>query len=134
MDRFDDPNADRVRRRVLGWLGVIARRNAIHRVRSLRDRHLALRPDEVSGAGAAAEPPSRLTERLDRALTRLSSEELEVLQVSLPWYDLESQQFRLPRGEASKIAATLQVSVDTLRQRRHRSLTRLRTLLGQEDE
>lgn len=129
VQRFDDPDADLVRRRVLGWLGVIARRNAIHRARDARYSHAALGLDGASDSGRA-EAPSSLASRLAGALSSLSPDELNVLTASLPWYDLETQRFQLPRGEASRLAAAMEMSVDAFRQRRHRALKRLSFVLG----
>ena len=59
---------------------------------------------------------------------QLNDQELEALRASLPWYDPENRRFSFPRGEAEKVASSLAVTPDTLRQRRCRSMKRLKKL------
>jgi hypothetical protein len=77
-----------------------------------------------------AEPPlPRIRTLLDSALEKLTLEELEALRVSLPWYDPSTGEFAFPRGEAARVASSLGIAPDALRQRRFRSLKRLQSLL-----
>ncbi|GEM_PF-2734158 len=130
VERFSDQDPDGVRRRVLGWLSVVARRIAAHRIASDVDA-----PGELLGdlpapeQDADDEPPLALHTLLHGALRKLSEKETEALQVSLPWYEPETGEFAFPRGEAARIAASLGTTPDALRQRRHRSMKRLRALL-----
>ena len=128
--RFADQDPDGVRRRVLGWLSVVARRIAAHRIASDVDA-----PGELLGdlpapeQDADDEPPLALRSLLRDALGKLSKKETEALQVSLPWYEPETGEFSFPRGEAARIAASLRTTPGAFRQSRHRSMKRLRGLL-----
>ena len=131
--RFEDVNLGSVRRKVLGWLCVIARRIAAHRITSNRHNHLELR-DVTSSEVDDQEPPSTaLRDSLQSALQKLSPTELEALRVSLPWYQVETGQFAFSRGEAAAIASSLGITADALRQRRHRSLERLALMMTTQD-
>jgi hypothetical protein len=66
---------------------------------------------------------------LVRALDKLSQDDVEALRVSLPWYEPETGEFAFPRGEAARAAFSLGIAPDALRQRRHRGLKHLESLL-----
>jgi len=134
--RFHAPDPDVVRRRVLGWLSVIAGRLARDRLlaknrgpREILDSEMDARPAEHEDAEP---PPSRTRALLASALEKLTPDELEALRASLPWYDPSTGEFAFPRGEAARVAASLGIAPDALRQRRHRSLKRLEALLRDE--
>ena len=127
--KFNDPDPDAIRRKVLGWFAVVARRIVAERIVDAGDR-----PHQLHGEVEVPEvdddpPPSGLQSLLGSALEKLSPLELEALRESLPWYEPESREFSFPRGEAQRVAASLGVTPDTLRQRRHRSMKRLKSLL-----
>ena len=124
---FQDPEA--ARRKVLGWLAVITRRIAGRRIIGEGDRPLQLQRDVELPQAETDPPPSALHSLLRGALQKLSPMELEALQVSLPWYEPETGEFAFPRGEAQNVAKALGISSDTLRQRRHRGVKRLKALL-----
>ncbi len=133
--RFDAPDRDVVRSKVLAFLATVTRRLVAH---SFEGRYRAPREllsdglDEMSaGVDEDAEPPPATEHsRLDDVLELLSSDEAEALRVSLPWYQPETGEFAFPRGEAARVAASLGITPDVLRQRRCRSLKRLQSLLG----
>jgi DNA-directed RNA polymerase specialized sigma24 family protein len=131
--RFDAPDSETIRRKMLGWLSVTAGRLARDHVanrgrtpRTFLDGEMDSRPEERDDS----EPPaSRMRTLLQSALEKLSNDELEALRVSLPWYDPCTSAFAFPRGEAAKTASALGIAPDALRQRRFRSLRRLQSLL-----
>ena len=133
--RFEAPDRDVVRSRVLAFLATVTRRLVAH---SFEGRYRAPREflsdglDEMSAGTAedAEPPPATEHSRLDDVLELLSSDEAEALRVSLPWYQPETGEFAFPRGEAARVAATLGITPEALRQRRCRSLKRLQALLG----
>ena len=127
--KFDDPDRDAIRRKVLGWFAVVARRIAAERIVNAGARPHQLHTEAEVPEVDDDPPPSGLQSLLGSALEKLSPLELEALRVSLPWYEPESREFSFPRGEARKVAASLGVTPDTLRQRRHRSMKRLKSLL-----
>ena len=128
-ERFRGETAEATRRRVLAWLGVIAERLLQDWLRQsnsepaefacdVDDRLEHRSPDE-------ARPASPALHSLRAALSALSPDEAAALRVCLPWYDVETRSFALPRGEAARIADSLGVKPDTLRQRRYRALKRI---------
>jgi len=134
-ERFAAPDRDAVRRRVLGFHAVVARRLAAHRFAAEgRGPREFLDSDLEKTASATDEeaepPPATEHSKLDQVLALLSSDEAEALRVSLPWYQPETGEFSFPRGEAARVAASLGITPDALRQRRCRSLKRLQSLLG----
>ena len=135
VERFGAADSDAVRSRVLAFLATVTRRLV---ARSFNERRRAPREllhdaiDEMSATTDedAEPPPTSEHTRLDDVLELLASDEAEALRVSLPWYQPETGEFAFPRGEAARVAASLGVTPDTLRQRRCRSLKRLQSLLG----
>ncbi len=133
--RFEAPDRDVVRSKVLAFLATVTRRLVAH---SFEGRYRAPRElltdglDEMTaGTDEDAEPPPTTEHsRLDDVLELLSSDEAEALRVSLPWYQPETGEFAFPRGEAARVAASLGITPEALRQRRCRSLKRLQSLLG----
>ena len=134
LAKFHAPDPDITRRRVLGWLTVIARRLALHRIvqsSSHPAEHFGCDYDSCPDASEESEPPpSGYRAQLQDALVHLQQGERDVLQLSLQWYDPELRQFNLPRGEAARVAASLGISAGTFRQRRCRALKRLQSLLA----
>jgi len=130
--RFDADDAETARRKALGLLAAVTRRLAARRL-----SNGARAPREVSHAAleeAAAEeksepPPGAEHSKLEAVLALLSSDEAEALRVSLPWYSADTGEFTFPRGEAARIAASLGITPEALRQRRSRSIRRLQALL-----
>jgi hypothetical protein len=116
--RFHAPDRDITRRRVLGWLTVIARRLALHRIAQSSSRpteHYGCDYDSCPDAAEESEPPpSGHRTQLRDALVHLQQGERDVLQLSLQWYDPELRQFNLPRGEAARVAASLGISAGHL--------------------
>lgn len=127
--RFHDPDGDRIRRRVLGWLTVIARRLAARRITTHSEGSVQLHEQFASEVSDGEPPSTNLRTLLARALEKLSPEEIEALRASMPWYEPETGEFAFPRGEAHRIASSLGLTADALRQRRHRTLKRLESLL-----
>jgi DNA-directed RNA polymerase specialized sigma24 family protein len=132
--RFEAHDADSTRRRVLGFLAVVARRLATRSFAGHgRAPHETLCADFDLTAAPEREdtepPPAHELDKLEAVLELLSSEEAEALRVSLPWYQPETHEFAFPRGEAARVAASLGISTDALRQRRSRSLRRLQSIL-----
>jgi RNA polymerase sigma factor (sigma-70 family) len=131
--QFIGDNPDSTRRRVLGWLGAIAQRLFKDRFRehavevAEQDEvveDLKRRQEESDGAS-----DSSSLARLQDALATLSPTDADALRVSLPWYDLESRSFAVPRGEAARLADLFGISTETLRQRRHRAIKKLESYL-----
>ena len=123
---------------MLGFLAAVARRLARHRF-SARARRRELPCGDVDIEQVAVSPgedakPQPTAERstIEATLELLTLDEAEALRVSLPWYEVETGEFAFPRGEAAKVAASLGITVDALRQRRHRSLRRLESCQGHE--
>jgi hypothetical protein len=133
-DRFAAPDRDAIRRKVLGFHAVVARRLAT-RSFAVHDRgpreftHSDIEQVASASEEDAEPPPATERSKLDAVLELLSSDEAEALRVSLPWYQPETGEFAFPRGEAAKVAATLGITPEALRQRRYRSLKRLHSLL-----
>lgn len=127
--RFDDQERDSVRRRVLGWLSVTARRLALHRIKPRRESNAPFHDTASPDIGDSEPASTQLHAALARALAKLTPEEIEALRVSLPWYQPDTGEFAFPRGEAAKAASALGITPDTLRQRRFRSIKRLRSLI-----
>jgi len=130
VDRFSGESSDATRRKVLGWLGAIAERLFKDRFRedAARTEEFDLflehwRTGYEHPIGSDTQLPPAL---LEQALATLSAGDAEALRLSLPWYDLETGCFAVPRGEASRVAALLGTNPEALRQRRHRALQKLR--------
>lgn len=127
--QFSGRDPDSTRRKVLGWLGAIAERlfkdrfaehatEAADFTEFLEDRkHAQAQVDERTGTIRIA--------RLESLLATLSAADADALRLSLPWYDIDSRSFAVPRGEAARLAALLGITPDTLRQRRHRAIKKL---------
>jgi len=133
-DRFGAPDRDVVRRKVLSFLAVVTRRLATRSAVLARRAPREFLHDDIDQMAAANEqqadpPPAVGRSKLEAVLELLSSEEAEALRVSLPWYQPETGEFAFPRGEAARVAASLSITPEALRQRRCRSLKRLRSLL-----
>jgi DNA-directed RNA polymerase specialized sigma24 family protein len=127
--QFAGSDRDSTRRRVLGWLGAIAQQLFRDRFRDHASEAAAFSgflEDHVRGrehpADDSGEPSAS---RLESALATLNAADADALRVSLPWYDVHSRSFAMPRGEAARVAARLGVSADALRQRRHRAIKKL---------
>jgi len=135
--RFSSPIRDDTRRRVLGWLSVIARRVAANRCEARARAPVELLDGDIDSISSDEEdsepPPAAEHPTLRRALKKLNDEELEALRVSLPWYQPESGEFAFARGEAAKVASSLGITPDTLRQRRCRALRHVESLLLAEE-
>jgi DNA-directed RNA polymerase specialized sigma24 family protein len=132
--RFSADTPDGVRRRMLGWFGRIAERLVMSKLsrRAVSASNLAQYLAQYSEAEETPVASGSVNLRILRAaLSALSSEERDALTVSLPWYDVATSQFQLPRGEAASIARHLGVSPDLFRQRRHRALKHLREYFRQ---
>jgi DNA-directed RNA polymerase specialized sigma24 family protein len=132
---FAAEDADSTRRRVLGWLGAIAQQLFRDRFReegSDRDAQADFFEQWRSAENHPAEvSDSMLLRELEVALGTLTEQQAEAVRASLPWYDVESRTFMLPRGEAARLAAVLKTTPDTLRQRRHRGIERIEEHLRQ---
>lgn len=127
--RFAAVDADSTRRRVLGWLGAIAQQLFRDRFREEGSDRDALSDFFEQWKSAEDHPAedndSMLLRELEVALETLTEAQAEAVRASLPWYDVESRTFMLPRGEAARLAAALKTTPDTLRQRRHRGIERI---------
>lgn len=132
--RFSGSDPEAGRRKVLGWLSTIARRITVELAVELsRSPAQSLTADIAAPSESSedAEPPPSTEHRgLSEALSKLTADQLEALRVSLPWYEPATQEFAFPRGEAERVAVTLGITAEVLRQRRHRSLRRLHSLLS----
>jgi len=131
---FNGPDRDATRRNTLGWLATIARRAAVESFANNNRAPVSRFDGDLDSAsfGTAedAEPPSAyLKDLLSQALAKLSTEERDAIYVSLPWYEPETGEFAFPRGEAALTAVSLGITTAALRQRRHRALHRLESLL-----
>lgn len=131
--RFSASDREAERRKVLGWLSVITRRIAVARAQE-QSRTPVQRLDcdiaaPTNESEDAEPPPTPRLRALADALSNLSSDQLDALRESLPWYEPSTHEFAFPRGEAEQVAASLGITTDVLRQRRHRSLKRLHALL-----
>lgn len=126
--RFTGDNPDSTRRRVLGWLGAISERLFKDRFRDHAvevEEHGRFLEDVKRQQESDWVPDPLSVTRLHDALAALSPTDADALRVSLPWYDLQSRAFAVPRGEASRLADLLGVSPEVLRQRRHRAIKKL---------
>ncbi len=129
--RFEAEDDDATRRQVLGWLGVIAERLFKDRFRegarsaSRFDEYLEdfLRCEASNEDGSATENSD--AGQMRGALATLDQLDQDVLRLSLPWYDVATRSFAVPRGEGAKLAALIGLSPDAFRQRRHRALRRI---------
>jgi len=135
VERFAASDRDVVRSKVLSFLATVTRRLVAHTftARGRAPREFLHDDIDQMSAGASEDtdpPPATEHSRLDAVLELLSSDEAEALRVSLPWYQPETREFAFPRGEAARVAASLGITPETLRQRRCRSLKRLQSLLG----
>jgi DNA-directed RNA polymerase specialized sigma24 family protein len=132
---FAAEDADSTRRRVLGWLGAIAQQLFRDRFREDSSNRDALSDFFEQWKSAEDHPAkgsdSMLLRELEVALGTLTEAQAEAVRASLPWYDVESRTFMLPRGEAVRLAAALKTTPDTLRQRRHRGIERIEEHLRQ---
>jgi hypothetical protein len=134
-ERFAAPDRDVVRSKVLSFLATVTRRLVAHTFTARGRAPREFLHDDIdqmpAGAGEDTEPPpSAERSKIDDVLELLSSDEAEALRVSLPWYQPETGEFAFPRGEATRVAASLGITPESLRQRRCRSLKRLQSLLG----
>jgi DNA-directed RNA polymerase specialized sigma24 family protein len=127
--QFTGSDAESTRRRVLGWLGAIAQQLFRDRFREHASEAAAFSgflEDQVRGREHPADDSEELpASRLESALAMLNTADADALRVSLPWYDVDSRSFAMPRGEAARVAVLLGVSVDALRKRRHRAIKKL---------
>ena len=135
VERFAAHDRDGVRSRVLGFHAVVARRLAARRLAIHSRGPREFTHGDIEQVASADEedaepPPATERSKLEAVLELLSSDEAEALRVSLPWYQVETGEFSFPRGEAARVAASLGITPDALRQRRCRSLKRLQSLLG----
>jgi len=133
-ERFAASDRDAVRSKVLSFLATVTRRLVAHTFTAQRRAPREFLHDDIdqmsAGAGEDTEPPPATERsRLDAVLELLSSDEAEALRVSLQWYQPEKGEFAFPRGEAARVAESLGITPETLRQRRCRSLKRLQKLL-----
>jgi len=132
--RFDGHDSDVARRKALGFLAIVTRRLAARRLadRARSPREFLHASLEDSASEELSDPPPRTEfSKLEAILALLGSEEAEALRASLPWYRPETGEFAFPRGEAARVAASLGITPEALRQRRFRSLRRLQALLGE---
>ena len=129
--RFSPSDREVARRKVLGWLSVIARRIAIEHAQA----HAPVQslefdvPASSDDSDAGEPPPSPRLRALSEAMSALNPEQRDAIRDSLPWYEPTTHEFAVPRGEAERMASALGISVEVLRQRRHRALKRLHSLL-----
>lgn len=133
MKRFAGSDAQEVQRKVRLWLGRIVRN-------CFRDRLRGIEPAEPmedidalpARAGSDSSPiEGPLLEQVRVALEGLKPEDQEAIWVSLPFLNLETGEFAFPPGAAEEVARHLGIGVDTLRQRRHRAMKRLRAAIEQ---
>lgn len=133
--RFAANDSDSTRRRVLGWLGAIAEQLFRDRYRAesaAKDEFVQFLDQWKASQDHPAEAgDSTLLAHLQAALALLNAPEAEALRASLPWYDLESRMFSVPRGEAARLAAALGTTPENLRQRRHRAIKRIEAHFAQ---
>jgi hypothetical protein len=134
-ERFAATDRDGVRRKVLGFHAVVARRLAMRRFAVQGRGPREFTHGDIEQVASATEedyepPPATKVSKLEALLELLSSDEAEALRVSLPWYQPETGEFSFPRGEAARVAESLGITPEALRQRRSRSLKRLQSLLG----
>lgn len=128
LDGFRAPTAEESRRRVRGWLGTIAENifKDIHERNERESSELVRLADDARDTHAAPPPDPERLRSVRIALDTLRPEDRDVLFLSLPWYDFETETFNLGRGEAQQLANELGITVDAFRQRRHRALERLK--------
>ena len=132
---FRAENREKTKRRVRSWLGTIAenlfkdilRSKQRNGVVELTDELLAVLPTGTleEAVDLACFPPGA-REALAQELVALKPEDRDIISMCLPWYDTKTSRFAFSPGEAENLAASLGIEVDTLRQRRHRAMKRLK--------
>ena len=128
LDGFRGSSPEDVRAKVRLWLGRVAENRFKDLLRRrARQQEVELLADVAEKPSAQEmQPGSEVLGRVGEAFATLRPQDQEALRVSLPWYDARTQTFAFPPGEAEAVAATLGITVDALRQRRHRALQRLK--------
>ena len=131
IERFESDSPEVTRRKVRAWLGVISERLFKDRYRSTTKSEERAREYEMDVR--RAELPSGDNDeeaRVRSALASLGETDQSVLRLSLPWYDVATSAFQVPRGVASKLAVEAGITPSAFRQRRHRALAKLRRALS----
>jgi RNA polymerase sigma factor (sigma-70 family) len=127
---------DRIRRRTRAWLGRIAQRLVMDRLRSAQRLpvvHLDLeRWQSVAEPERSAPRDDALIRAVQRAIGQLSDKEQTVIRVTYQWYQAGQAHQRLPSAVVSDLAETLQTTPENLRQIRRRALRKIREFLHQE--
>jgi DNA-directed RNA polymerase specialized sigma24 family protein len=131
LAKLKGPTPDDARLRIRAWLGKIAENLFKDALRAAKRSPIVELTDELFATVPSAEPdedidlsdlPPGARVVLAEELAALKPQDLEIITMSLPWYDPKSRQFALAPGEAEKLAASLGIEVDALRQRRHRAM------------
>jgi DNA-directed RNA polymerase specialized sigma24 family protein len=123
--------------RVRGWLLRIATR-VFQDVARGRDPPMVEIVDDgaVEDTSESADTPTGLPpddlRRVAEAWERLTSNEQEVLRLTLQWYDPGREHQRLPSGVAEDLARRLETTPENLRQIRRRGLRKIEELLAAE--
>ena len=132
-------DAERMRLRTRAWLGRIAERLVLTRLRGKRrlpTQRLELgRWQEVGDRPARGEGDGERIERVREAILALSEKEQVVIRVTFQWYEPGADHQRLPNEVAADLARTLQTTPESLRQIRKRALAKIkeRLLAGGEE-
>lgn len=135
LARLKGPTPEDARLRTRAWLGKIAENLFKDALRATKRSPVVELTDELLATVPSAEPdedvdlsglPPGARAVLAEELAALKPDDLEIITMSLPWYDPKSRQFALAPGEAEKLATSLGIEVDALRQRRYRAMKRLK--------
>lgn len=126
---------EKTRRRVRAWLVTVAENLFKDALRAKKRSGVVELTDDLLATLPAAELeqdvdlaglPLGAREALAEQLADLKSEDRELITMCLPWYDPKTNTFAFAPGEAEKLAASLGIEVDALRQRRYRAMKRLK--------
>lgn len=125
--KSSDPDA--ARRNVRAWLGTIASRLLQDQLRR-PDSALKLvgdwESDEPLASNAAEASGGAEDQLIGKALATLTLNERRVVDVTMQYYAPGEKHQRLPSGVAEDLAASLDTSVENLRQLRKRAFDKLR--------
>lgn len=124
---------ERMRRRVRGWLGAIARNLAMDTLRAranqreepLTQEHL----DNIPSKGNRAESSAEVLLVREGLATVLSDREQEVLRLTMHYYEPERPHQRLPDAVAADLAKHLGTTSDNLRKIRSAALQKMKRFL-----
>lgn len=124
---------ERLRLRVRGWLGWIAKRMVQDTLRGRQQVHTRnLELDEWQQVATPDEPyrpPSARQELIRQAVLSLTEREQLVIRVTLQWYQADRVHQRLPNDVAAQLAETLCTTPENLRQIRRRALRKIEDCL-----